>query len=55
VIQQLQHRSALVRTGQATPDKVQIINFYFYFHHQLAGLEGILFSRQRKALTLVGN
>ena len=29
---------------QANFDYAQIINFYFYFHHQLAGLDGILFS-----------
>jgi hypothetical protein len=33
--------------------KYLIINFYFYFHHRLAGLVGMLFSQQRKALVIV--
>jgi hypothetical protein len=28
------------------------INFYFYFHHQLAGLDGMLFPQPRKALVV---
>jgi hypothetical protein len=41
VVQPLQHCWALVRAGQATFDSMVIINFYFYFHLQFAGMYGI--------------
>jgi len=33
---------------------VQIINIYFYFHHQLAGADGSNIPQQRKALPVGG-
>jgi hypothetical protein len=48
VFQQFQHQWSVVRAGQATLSQLQIINFYFYFHHRLAGLDGSLFPSLRK-------
>jgi hypothetical protein len=53
VFQQLQHFWSVVRAGQATFGEVQIINFYFYFHHRLAGLDGILFPSLRQYLIVM--
>jgi len=55
MFQQFQHFGLVVRAGQASFSELQIINLYFYFHHRLAGLDGILSPSLRQYSVVSGN